>query len=254
MKVKLEAYTRDADAVCGMAAKTCISEEIQHLRAPDTGEPIPRTTSLRMALALNHESVAEHANFTFSIEGISRACSHQLVRHRLASYSQQSQRYVNMDWFEYVTPTSLESPDKMVNYRFYDDETTGFYLEGFGVKDAYDKIMHDIAVLYRKMVIAGIPEEDARYILPNACTTNIVVTMNARELRHFFRLRCCSRAQWEIRELANKMLKSCKAVAPILFEDAGPSCKATGRCPEGVRSCGKYRKDTNNVPIGKVSE
>lgn len=246
MKVKLEAYTRDADAVCGMAAKTCISEEIQHLRAPDTGEPIPRTTSLRMALALNHESVAEHANFTFSIEGISRACSHQLVRHRLASYSQQSQRYVKMDDFDYVIPESIKDSDKRIWMTSWEDWILMF--------KAYNSLMYEIQKTYEMMIDAGIPEEDARYILPNACTTNIVVTMNARELRHFFRLRCCTRAQWEIRELANKMLELVKEVAPILFENAGSSCKATGRCPEGVRSCGKYRKDTNNVPIGEVSE
>lgn len=234
MKVKLEAYTRDADAVCGMAAKTCISEDAQHLRAPDTGEPIPRTTSLRMALALNHESVAEHANFTFSIEGISRACSHQLVRHRLASYSQQSQRYVNMNGFEYVIPQSIK------DNKFAWDDYTALMLY---INDLYNAMVNDY----------HIPEEDARYILPNACKTNIVVTMNARELRHFFHLRCCTRAQWEIRELANKMLELVKEVAPILFEDAGPSCM-TGRCPEGVRSCGKYRESTDNVPIGKVSE
>lgn len=232
MRVKLEAYTKDADAVCGMAARTCVSEGIQHLRAPDTGEVIPRTNSLRTALACGHESVAEHAIFTFSIEGISRACSHQLVRHRLASYSQQSQRYVNMDGFEFVTPESIE------------DQVVGWCMDTpITARVEYDTIMGNLRRAYRRLIEAGIPEEDARYILPNACTTNIVMTANARELRHFFRLRCCTRAQWEIRELANKMLESCKAVAPILFEDAGPSCKATGRCPEGANSCGRYRRD-----------
>ena len=247
MKVKLEAYTPNADAVCGMAAKTCVSERIQHLRAPDTGEPIPRTNSLRMALACGHESVAEHAIFTFSIEGISRACSHQLVRHRLASYSQQSQRYVNMDGFDYVIPKSIEqfeigSQDDLI---YFPDEVV---YDGFSMQSppqAYYELMRLIRKLYKDLVGRGIPEEDARYILPNACATNIVVTMNARELRHFFALRCCTRAQWEIRELANKMLESCKAVAPILFEDAGPSCKATGRCPEGANSCGRYRREAS---------
>ena len=223
MRVKLEAYTKDADAVCGMAARTCISENIQHLRAPDTGEVIPRTNSLRMALAAGHESIAEHANFTFSIEGISRACSHQLVRHRLASYSQQSQRYVNMENFEYVMPETIQNDPNAVYY--------------------YEWCMKAIRNIYNTLINYGIPEEDARYILPNACTTNIVVSMNARELRHFFRLRCCTRAQWEIRELANLMLDQVKAVAPILFEDAGPSCKMTGRCPEGANSCGRYRRE-----------
>lgn len=245
MRVKLEAYTKDADAVCGMAARTCVSEKIQHLRAPDTGEVIPRTNSLRTALALNHESVAEHANFTFSIEGISRACSHQLVRHRLASYSQQSQRYVKMDGFDCVIPKSIEqfeieSQDDLI---YFPDEIA---FDGFSMQSpaqAYYELMRLTRNLYNALVVRGIPEEDARYILPNACKTNIVMTANARELRHFFRLRCCTRAQWEIRELANKMLESCKAVAPILFEDAGPTCKMTGRCPEGANSCGRYRRD-----------
>lgn len=245
MKVKLEAYTKDADAVCGMAARTCVSEGIQHLRTPDTGEVIPRTNSLRMALACGHESVAEHAIFTFSIEGISRACSHQLVRHRMASYSQQSQRYVKMEGFDFVIPKSIEefevgSQDDLI---YFPEESycNEFYMQH--PQRAYRSLMEYTNLLYKKLVEIGVPEEDARYILPNACKTNIVMTANARELRHFFRLRCCTRAQWEIRELANKMLKSCKAVAPILFEDAGPSCKATGRCPEGANSCGRYRRD-----------
>ena len=232
MKVTLEARTLNADAVCGMAAKTCVSERIQHLRKPDTGEVIPRTNSLRMALASGHESVAEHATFTFSIEGISRACSHQLVRHRMASYSQQSQRYVKMENFEYVTPDSIK------NHEITWDE------EGkTDVARWYTNVMEGLSGFYATLIEAGIPEEDARYILPNACCTNIVVTMNGRELRHFFRLRCCTRAQAEIRELADEMLRLVSIHAPILFEDAGPSCKATGRCPEGANSCGRFRRE-----------
>ena len=234
MKVELITYTPNPDDVCGRAAKTCTNAG----GVPEKGE----VKTLKGALSSGHESVAEHASFTFAIEGVSRALSHQLVRHRMASYSQQSQRYVNMEGFDYVSPKSIESSNKTVTYMVYDDETEGFNVKSIGICNAYDKIMHDIAFLYREMVEAGIPEEDARYILPNACCTNIVVTMNARELRHFFKLRCCERAQWEIRELANKMLARCKEVAPVLFEKAGASCVATGKCPEGKRSCGKVKK------------
>ena len=218
MKVELISYSNLGEKVCGIASKTCVSESI-----PTVDDDV--TKSLKSAMSSGHTSVLEHWTATFSIEGISRACSHQLVRHRLASYSQQSQRYVNMDGFEWVTPRTITNAD---DWTF----------------EKYNAVMREIENLYCVLIRGGIPEEDARYILPNACKTNIVVTMNARELRHFFALRCCTRAQAEIRELANKMLESCKAVAPILFEDAGPSCKATGRCPEGANSCGRYRRET----------
>lgn len=224
MKVELISYSNLGEKVCGIASKICVSESI-----PKVDDDV--TKSLKSAMASDHTSVLEHWSATFSIEGISRACSHQLVRHRLASYSQQSQRYVDMAGFDYVVPESIE------------DQVVGWCMDTpITARVEYDTIMGNLRRAYRRLIEAGIPEEDARYILPNACTTNIVVTMNARELRHFFALRCCSRAQWEIRELANKMLESCKAVAPILFEGAGPSCKATGRCPEGANSCGRYRR------------
>lgn len=233
MKVELISYSNLGEKVCGIASKTCVSESI-----PNVDDDVTR--SLKAAIASGHTSVLEHWTATFSIEGISRACSHQLVRHRLASYSQQSQRYVNMDGFDYVVPESV------------DDRVIGQIQDPFAdrsipitMRIEYDNIMKNLKNAYNRMIEHGIPEEDARYILPNACATNIVMTANARELRHFFALRCCSRAQAEIRELANKMLESCKAVAPILFEDAGPSCKATGRCPEGANSCGRYRREAS---------
>ncbi len=173
---------------------------------------------LRFLLKAGHHSAIEHAVYTFAIEGISRACTHQLVRHRLASYNQQSQRYVKFtDNFEYITPPSI-GDDAELNAVF-----------GEAVKKAFQ--------LYKQMLDRGIEAEDARYILPQAGETKIVVTMNARELLHFFTLRCCDRAQWEIRHLANEMLELAKETAPVLFEKAGPGCMR-GPCPEGKMTCG----------------
>lgn len=231
MEVRLVAHTPNPDQVCDMAARTCTSSE-----CPELSTAVNRIRALEHALASGHESVAEHAVFTFQVEGISRACSHQLVRHRLASYSQQSQRYVNMGGFEYVTPPSIG--DRKIGSTL-DPITLQKY--EFTLKEEYDAIIGDLQSAYRRLVEKhGVPEEDARYILPNACTTNITITMNARELRHFFSERCCTRAQWEIREMAEKMLDEVKKVAPVLFEDAGPKCQRLGYCPE-VKGCGRMK-------------
>lgn len=247
MEVKLVACTnvldedywgyRGAEHVCNMAAKTCVSEEIPQMYYFDDtyffweDEDLK---SLKHALDSGHESVAEHAVFTFAVSGVSRALSHQLVRHRMASYSQQSQRYVSMRNFDYVMPKSIEESD---------DQIWSLYAQDMrDVANAYEEAMRIISEVYKSMLNVGIPEEDARYILPNACTTNIVITMNARQLRHFFALRCCTRAQWEIQALANGMLKQVKKVAPVLFENAGPSCVKDGRCPEGKKSCGRVKE------------
>jgi thymidylate synthase (FAD) len=165
--------------------------------------------------------VLEHASFTFGIEGISRATSHQLVRHRLASYSQQSQRYVTMDRPEYVTPQSI--------------------IRDEGTKRRFDNAMRRVFKLYGELVGEGVPTEDARYLLPNAVCTKIIVTMNARELIHFFRLRCCERAQWEIRAMATRMLGLAKKEAPFIFKGSGPAC-VTGTCSEGEMTCGKPKE------------
>lgn len=227
MKVELISYSNLGEKVCGIASKTCVSESI-----PTVDDDV--TKSLKAAMASGHSAVLEHWSATFAISGVSRALSHQLVRHRIASFSQQSQRYVNMDNFEYVTPqTILDVKD---SFDMGDECPSNEPLY------AWDWIMREINGLYRALIDKGVPEEDARYILPNACCTNIVVSMNARELRHFFRLRCCTRAQWEIREMANLMLSEVKKVAPTIFEDAGASCVATGRCPEGKKSCGRVRE------------
>ena len=209
MKVELIAFTPTASSVCCDAAAVCT--------ASDNGY-----RSLQHSLASGHESVLEHAVFTFRIEGISRVTLAQLTRHRLASFSVESQRYVKLDDWKAVIPDTITK--------------SKFLLE------ADEQIRHSME-LYRRMVEAGIPAEDVRYLTPQAITTNLVLTMNARELRHFFSLRCCNRAQWEIRHLADEMLRLCRKEAPILFEAAGPGC-VTGNCPES-RPCGQPRNKSD---------
>ena len=213
MKVKLIRFTADPELLCGAAALTSTksgspSEIFEKMDLEKARQIIKRVTGY------GHASVIEHASFTFSIEGVSRAMTHQLVRHRIASYTQQSQRYVTYDTLEkYVTPPSIE--------------------ENSEAKRIFNSALKKISETYHKLLEMGIPKEDARFILPNAAKTNIIVTMNARELRHFFNLRCCRRSQWEIRQVAIEMLKQAKNAAPSLFENAGPSCVELGYCPEG---------------------
>jgi len=165
-----------------------------------------------------HFSTLEHASYTFAIEGVSRALTHQLVRHRIASFNQQSQRYVKFkDGVSVVTPHTIEeSPEAQA---------------------VFDQAIDACVQAYEKLLEAGIPAEDARYLLPNAAESKIVVTMNVRELLHFFSTRCCNRAQWEIRELAHKMLELARPTAPFIFMDAGAPC-VRGACPEGKMTCG----------------
>lgn len=203
MRVQLIEYTQNPEAVVAAAAAQCYNPGFAgDYYQPDINEA--GVKRIKFCIEHGHTSVLEHASFTFAVEGISRACSHQLVRHRLASYSQQSQRYItNNDLFAFVTPASIRDSKFLPMYADF---------------------MVDVHELYAKMVEAGVPAEDARYILPNACEANIVVTMNARELRNFFSLRCCSHAQWEIRMLAGSMLDLVKCAAPSLFEGAGAQC------------------------------
>ena len=205
MKVKLIACTPYASGICCDAAAVCTNS--------DNGY-----RSLQHSLESGHESVLEHAVFTFQVEGLSRAALAQLTRHRLASCSVQSQRYVKLTDWHAVVPQSIA---------------------GSVFVDQAEKLLRDSMKLYQEMVDAGLPAEDARYFTPQAITTDLIVTMNARELRHFFSLRCCNRAQWEIRRLADEMLRLCKEKAPTLFENAGPGC-VRGNCPE-KKSCGHPR-------------
>lgn len=216
MKVRLINYPKDPDRICAAAALSCYSEEPSSAIFEKLTEDKARKAIAKI-VGMGHLSVIEHAGFTFSIEGVSRALTHQLVRHRIASYSQQSQRYVSMRKAEYIIPPSIASDTK--------------------ARKRYEELMEEIWKVYAELSKIA-PKEDARYVLPNACHTNITVTMNARELRHLFSLRCCRRAQWEIRKMSWLMLLEVKKVSPILFEDAGPAC-VRGPCPEGEYSCGK---------------
>lgn len=205
MKVELIKYTPNADELAGMAAALCTGFK---------GDPVK---ALKRALKSGHESVAEHNSFTFYIEGVSRVLLAQLTRHRIASFSVQSQRYCG------CYPADVILPDSFKDKRFM---------------GSVNVVLNKIDDLYTSMVAEGISEEDARFIIPQGITCKLMMTANARELRHFFSLRCCSRAQWEIRDLANEMLRLCKGVAPVLFDDAGPGC-VRGHCPEGPKSCKK---------------
>ena len=216
MIVKLLAHTQNADRICAAAGNSCYSEKASHELMGSADDP---ERVLSKIVGMGHHSVVEHAVFTFSAEGVSRALTHQLVRHRIASFSQQSQRYVSLKEPTYVVPETIKAdPDSL---------------------ELYEKMMNDIWKTYRELS-ERIPAEDARYVLPNGCTTNITITMNARELLHFFSLRCCERAQWEIREMADRMLEICKQISPVIFRNAGPPC-IRGPCPEGKLSCGRPR-------------
>lgn len=241
MKVEIIANTPNPDEVIAKSAKLCYSQvgidEIQEKLTKESTEKF-----LKMLMSFSHASPLEHASFTFAVEGVSRTLTHQLVRHRIASYSQQSQRYVKLDNFEYIIPPAIEK----------NEEALKIYKEVMEKdKEAYRKISELlIKDKSQKYIEQGLEEEkahkkvekeaieDARYVFPNACETKIVFTMNVRTLLHFFELRCCNRAQWEIRELASKMLIECKKISPILFESAGPGC-VRGQCPEGKMTCGK---------------
>lgn len=221
MYVTLLSHTKDIEPLIAAAARTCYSklttEEIYETMAKD---PDKNRDFIKRLRDMGHESPLEHVSFTFGIGGVSRALTHQLVWHRIASFSQQSQRYVNGKNFSFVTPLSIQ-------------KNTNLQL-------AYSKHLMETKEFYEALVANGIPEEDARYVLPNATTSNIVVTMNVRELLHFFSVRCCTRAQWEIRELAWEMLALCKEVSPTLFNGCGAFCDQHKYCKEGKMSCGKY--------------
>ena len=217
LRVTLLTHTQDPELTVFTAARVCYSSK-ELAALVREGRGTSPASLLKRVRTMGHLSVFEHASFTFGIEGVSRAMTHQLVRHRIASYSQRSQRYVDEEGFGFVTPPEVNG----------DSEAEALF----------EETVESCRKAYSRLVEMGIPKEDARYLLPNACFSSIVVTMNARELLHFFTLRCCRRAQWEIREVAKEMLRLCMGVAPLIFEDAGPSC-LRGACPEGEMSCGE---------------
>lgn len=223
LKVKLLGYTKNPKKIVSAAIRQCYSA----IGASQLTKKIPpekQNELIKMVMGSGHTSTLEHASFTFAIEGISRVCSHQLVRHRIASYSQQSQRYVDLskNSLEVIIPPKIKENEENLK--------------------KFKKIINQIESFYKQMITAGVEPEDARFILPNASQTKIVVTMNARELLHFFQLRLCNRAQWEIRMMAQKMLEQVKKVAPEIFNFAGPTCQTQKICWEGEKSCGQWEK------------
>lgn len=244
MKVELLHYTKDCEKLISLAAKLCYSASgIEGIQDNLTEEGANKF--LNMLMEIGHQSPIEHASFTFGIEGVSRSLLAQLTRHRIASYSVKSQRYVKEGQFEFIIPPNIES----------DSVANTIYLKTMEVvQEAYNAITK---VLFEKhfenLIEEGQDEktakktaeklaiEDARYVLPNACETKVIMTFNARSLINFFEHRCCERAQWEIRELADKMLWLVKEVAPTLFKKCGPSC-VKGPCPEGKMCCGKMKE------------
>lgn len=241
MKVNIIAHTPEPEKVISMAAKLCYSPVgVDEIEKNLTDESVDKF--INMLMSMGHESPLEHVSFTFVVEGISRACSHQLVRHRIASYSQQSQRYVKLDQFEYIIPKEIEKID----------EAKKVFIDAMKKdQEDYDKLV-DILFNkhYKKLVQQGKDEkkakkdaekkaiEDARYVFPNACETKIVFTMNVRSLYNFIEHRTCERAQWEIRDLATQMLKKLREISPVLFNNKGPKC-IKGPCPEGKMTCGE---------------
>ena len=236
LKVKLIEHTPNPEKVIASAAKLCYSQVgvddiLNGLNEEKTQK------FLEMLMSFGHESPIEHVSFTFAIEGVSRSLSHQLVRHRIASYSQQSQRYVKLEQFEYIIPEEISK----------DENARKIFTEAMEKsQQAYNELTN---ILKNKYLNQGLKQniaekkaiEDARYVFPNACETKIIVTMNARSLMNFFRHRCCNRAQWEIRNLANEMLTLVKGTAPTLFKYAGPAC-LVGECPEGQMTCGRMNE------------
>ena len=217
MNVELLYHTPDPERAIATAARLCYAP----VGASELMETMPEErvkSVLSTIMKSGHFSTLEHASYTFAIDGVSRALTHQLVRHRIASFNQQSQRYVKFtNGLETIKPDSIAENEE--------------------ANAIFDEAIEQAKAAYAKLLDLGMPAEDARYLLPNAAETKIVVTMNVRELLHFFELRCCNRAQWEIREMAHKMLELAKPTTPYVFADAGAPC-VHGTCPEGKMSCG----------------
>ncbi len=220
MKVELLRYTPDPEITCALAAQTSYSTKAPSIRKEKMTLEKAREI-LRRVIGYGHVSVIEHASFTFSLEDVSRVLEIQLVRHRLASYTIKSGRY-NKSHCDVVIPPKIAENEK-------------------ALKKLNEFVDYDTKLI-QELLDMGIPFEDVRMLSPQGIKTNIVVTMNARELLHFFKLRCCARAQWEINKVAMEMLKQVKKVAPVIFEKAGPSCVALGYCPEGG-----VKPDTCNI-------
>ena len=225
LRVTLLQHTPDPDRSVAIAGRLCYAPiSAADLQSAMTDDEVAKL--VRILVRSGHHSALEHASFSFAVDGVSRACTHQLVRHRLASYNQQSQRYVHFGGAD-----SFVVPPKIAAHA----EAAAIFLSAMDqVREAYDKL---VGLGLAEGRTRESVQEDARFVLPNAAETKIVVTMNARELRHFFKVRCCHRAQWEINALAWEMRTMARAVSPVLFEGTGPSC-LYGKCGEGKMTCG----------------
>lgn len=221
MRVALIYHTPEPERAVAMSARLCYSPVGAEQLAEKMSDEQVRNL-IKKIVDMGHSSTLEHASFTFAVEGVSRVLTHQLVRHRIASYSQQSQRYVSEHDFEYILPPTVAA--------------------NAVAKEKFEALMDNIRATYDELVGLGVHKEDARYCLANATETKIVVTMNARALLNFFSLRCCTRAQWEIRKMAELMLVEVRKAAPLLFEKAGPTCVTSGYCNEGELTCGRLEK------------
>ena len=226
MDVFLLSYTPEPDALVAAAARICYKDVTAAELLKSEEENLSRKLIAELFKS-GHMSTFEHVSFTFAIDGLSRVASHQLVRHRVASFSQQSQRYIKMT----SDSEAVVIPEKIKN----NPEALKIFNESVKISQQ----------AYVNLINLGINKEDARFILPHGHSTRLVMTMNARELHHFFNLRLCRRAQWEIRELARKMLILCREKAPVLFEKAGPDC-IFGKCNES-KSCGNIYKDMDDL-------
>ena len=229
LDLKLLSMTPEPLKVIYSAARQCYSSKFAAQIFEESLDADKMARFIEKIVASGHESPLEHVSFTFAVQGISRVCSHQLVRHRIASYSQQSQRYVREKAFDYIIPPALEKVPELK--KIFQDTM-------ICIQEGYNKIIE----FYERQGKTGEEvNQDARFLLPGASETKIVFTMNVRELLHFFRLRLCSRAQWEIRSLAQKMLQICRERLPAVFDKAGPKCDFLGYCPEGEKfSCGRH--------------
>lgn len=219
MKVTLISHTENAEQVVAAAARLCYSNASDIDTLMNNLTPEKTEKFVERLISMGHESPFEHVNFVFGIEGVSRTLSHQLVRHRHSHYSQQSQRYCSMGQFEYVMPPSVKAKPDAVK--------------------TFEDIMRRDQEAYDKLIELGVPKEDARFVLPNACTTRLIYSANLREIWNTANLRCCARAQWEIRAMYKLILEEARKVAPLLFKHAGATCVAKGYCPEGDKSCGR---------------
>lgn len=224
LHVELIAHTPLPEQVCALGAKLCYAKaDVAALRERVSAQD--QSLFLERIMDSGHLSVLEHATFSFAVEGVSRVLLAQLTRHRIASFSVQSQRYVSLaENFSYIIPPAIKA--------LGDEAVTRYEAQMEQMQEWYVQWQQELGAKGESS------NEDARFVLPNACETRLIVTMNARELMHFFELRCCNRAQWEIRALAEEMLRLCRQAAPVLFANAGPGC-VRGACPEGSKSCGK---------------